>query len=347
MAAAGKNLNPGAEARAKKGWLKASQWLILRRLSQLVVLALFLVGPLADAWIAKANRAMPVGEQSRVTQVGGVPSAKSDQPSASAARTAATQAEPWWIVKGNMASSLTLGVLPLTDPYVLAQQIAAGHWPLTTALVGAGIVLVFYLLVGGRVYCAWVCPINMVTDAADWLRNRLGIKGGARFSRGTRYWLLGATVLVAAVTGTLAWELVNPVTMVFRGLVFGMGLAWGVVAMIFLLDLVVSRRAWCGHLCPVGAFYSLLGFVSPLRVSAANRAKCDDCMDCFAVCPEQQVIKPALKGAEKGLGPVILSGNCTNCGRCIDVCARDVFQFDIRSHNTSTPGVIKKREVLP
>ena len=347
MAAAGKNLNPGAEARAKKGWLKASQWLILRRLSQLVVLAMFLVGPLADAWIAKVNRAMPVGEQSRVTQGGGVPSARSDQPSASAARTAATQAEPWWIVKGNMASSLTLGVLPLTDPYVLAQQIVAGHWPLPTALIGAGIVLVFYLLVGGRVYCAWVCPINMVTDAADWLRNKLGIKGGARFSRDTRYWLLGATLLVAAVTGTLAWELANPVTMVFRGLVFGMGLAWGVIGMIFLLDLFVSRRAWCGHLCPVGAFYSLLGFVSPLRVSAANRAKCDDCMDCFAVCPEQQVIKPALKGADKGLGPVILSGNCTNCGRCIDVCARDVFQFDIRSHNTSTPGVIKKREVLP
>jgi len=112
--------------------------------------------------------------------------------------------------------------------------------------------------------------------------------------------------------------------------------------MIFLLDLFVSRRAWCGHLCPVGAFYSLLGFVSPLRVSAANRAKCDDCMDCFRVCPEQQVIKPASRRGQ-GLGPVILSGNCTNCGRCIDVCARDVFQFDIRSHNTSTPGHQKTR----
>jgi ferredoxin-type protein NapH len=344
---AGRNLNPGAEARAKKGWLKASQWLILRRLSQFTVLALFLVGPVAEWWIAKADQAALVGERTRAAQVDRSTTAKAAQDSASTQKAVATAAEDWWIVKGNMASSLTLGVLPLTDPYVLAQQIVAGHWPLTTALVGAGIVLVFYLLVGGRVYCSWVCPINMVTDAADWLRNRLGIKGGARFSRDTRYWLLGATLLVAAVTGTLAWELVNPVTLVFRGLVFGMGLAWGVVAMIFLLDLLVSRRAWCGHLCPVGAFYSLLGFVSPLRVSAANRAKCDDCMDCFAVCPEQQVIKPALKGADKGLGPVILSGNCTNCGRCIDVCARDVFKFDIRSNNPSTPGVVEKREVLP
>jgi ferredoxin-type protein NapH len=344
---AGRNLNPGAEARAKKGWLKASQWLILRRLSQLAVLALFLVGPAAEWWIARADQSAIVGERTASAQADRSASARAAQDSTSAHKAVSTAAEAWWLVKGNMASSLTLGVLPLTDPYVLAQQIVAGHWPLTTALVGAGIVLVFYLLVGGRAYCSWVCPINVVTDAAEWLRNRIGIKGGARFSRHTRYWLLGATFLVAAVTGTIAWELVNPVSMVFRGLIFGMGLAWGVVGMIFLLDLLVSRRAWCGHLCPVGAFYSLLGAVSPLRVSAANRAKCDDCLDCFAVCPEQQVIKPPLKGAEKGLGPVILSGNCTNCGRCIDVCARDVFKFDIRSNNPSTPGVIEKREVLP
>ena len=38
----------GAEAIAKKGWLKAHQWLILRRLSQLSMLALFLTGPCGD-----------------------------------------------------------------------------------------------------------------------------------------------------------------------------------------------------------------------------------------------------------------------------------------------------------
>jgi ferredoxin-type protein NapH len=298
---AGLPRSPGAEARSKKGWWGANRWLVLRRLSQLGVLLLFLVGPIYG----------------------------------------------WWIVKGNMASSLTVDVLPLSDPFLILQVMATGHWPLTSALIGAGIVLAFYLLVGGRVFCSWVCPINLVTDAAEWLRYRFNLKGGARFSRDVRYWLLGAVLLVSVVTGTLAWELVNPVTMAFRGLVFGMGFAWGMVAAIFLLDLFVSRRAWCGHLCPVGAFYSLLGAASPLRVSAAQRDKCDDCMDCFAVCPEQQVIKPALKGADKGFGPVILSGNCTNCGRCIDVCARDVFKFDWRFNNPTTPGVTAKSEVLP
>jgi ferredoxin-type protein NapH len=252
-----------------------------------------------------------------------------------------------WIVKGNLASSLTLDVLPLSDPLVLLQSFAAGHLPETAALTGGLIVLVFYLVVGGRAYCSWVCPVNIVTDAAEWLRGRLNIKGGARFSDKTRYWLLGAILVVSAVTGSIAWELVNPVSMVYRGLVFGMGLAWGIVAAVFLLDLLVGRRAWCGHLCPVGAFYGLLGETAVLRVSAVRREQCDDCMDCFAVCPEHQVIKPALKGGDKGLGPVITSGHCTNCGRCIDVCARDVFEFKTRFSNSRqvVSGVNQQREV--
>jgi ferredoxin-type protein NapH len=246
---------------------------------------------------------------------------------------------PWfglWIVKGNLNASLTLDVLPLTDPYVLLQTLLSGHMPELTALAGALIVLAFYLLVGGRVFCAWVCPVNMVTDAANWLRERLGIKGGSRLSRNTRYWILAMTLLLALFTGSVAWELVNPVSMLHRGLIFGMGFGWSVILAVFLLDLFVSRRAWCGHLCPVGAFYSLLGHVTPLRVSAAARAQCDDCMDCFAVCPEPQVIPPALKGEAKGIGPLIFAANCTSCGRCIDVCAQDVFTFANRFHDKSS-----------
>ena len=291
--------SPGSEAVATKGWLQANKWLLLRRSSQLGILALFLLGPLAGIWV----------------------------------------------VKGSIASSLTLEVLPLTDPYVLLQSMLTGTWPENAAITGAVIVTVFYLLFGGRLYCSWVCPVNIITDTAAWLRQRLGLKGGARFTRNTRFWLLGATLLLSIVTGTMAWELVNPVSMVFRGLVFGMGLAWGVVLVIFMLDLLVSKRAWCGSLCPVGAFYSLLGHTSLLRVSATNRAACDDCMDCFVVCPEPQVIKPALKEIPAGTGPLILSSQCTNCGRCIDVCAEDVFQFDARSHNTRTGLVSNKREV--
>jgi ferredoxin-type protein NapH len=242
-----------------------------------------------------------------------------------------------WIVKGNLNYSLTLGILPLTDPYVALQGLVSGHVPETLGLLGIAIVVVFYFLVGGRVYCSWVCPVNAVTDAAGWLRGRLGIKGSAHLARRTRYWILAMTLAGSAASGVILWELVNPVSMLHRGLIFGLGAAWTVVLAVFCFDLFVMSRGWCGHLCPVGAFYSLLGRWSPLRVSAPRRVACNDCMDCFEVCPEPQVIRPALKGAEKGVGPVILSPNCTNCGRCIDVCSKDVFAFGLRFRNLAEP----------
>ena len=249
-------------------------------------------------------------------------------------------AGPWlgyWIVKGNLNYSLTLGVLPLADPYVLLQSLAAGHSPERNALTGAAIILIAYFVVGGRTYCAWVCPVNVVTDAAHWLRARLGVSVGARISRSTRYWVLAMTLAVASITGSIAWELVNPVSMLHRGIIFGIGAGWIIIVAVFLLDLFVAGRAWCGRLCPVGAFYSAVGRFSPLRIVAVGREQCNDCADCYAVCPEPQAITPALKGADEGIGPVILSPQCTNCGRCIDVCAKHVFAFGARFSTRRTP----------
>ncbi|OGT91823.1 MAG: quinol dehydrogenase ferredoxin subunit NapH [Gammaproteobacteria bacterium RIFOXYA12_FULL_61_12] len=277
----------GKEAVQAKGWFGAYKWLILRRLSQVSVFLLFLLGPLAGVWI----------------------------------------------IKGNLSSSLLLDRVPMTEPILFLQMLAAGMAPAVDALIGVLIVSLFYLLVGGRVFCSWVCPLNWVTDAAYWTRERLGIRGGARFSRGLRYWMLGMVVVLSAVTGTLAFEMFNPVSIVQRGIIFGMGLAWAVILAVFLFDLLVAKRGWCSHLCPMGGLYGLIGQLSPLRIRADQRASCNDCMDCFAVCPEPQVIKPALKGAGKGVGPVILAGECTNCGRCIDVCSKDVFNFGLRFNN--------------
>jgi ferredoxin-type protein NapH len=282
----------GHEALEAKGWWGAHRWLVLRRASQLTILALFLVGPLFG----------------------------------------------WWLVKGNLNYSLTLNTVPLTDPLVLLQSLVTGHLPELNAVIGVVIVLLFYGLVGGRAYCAWVCPVNLVTDAASALRRKLDIRGGADMPRATRYWMLALILVLAATTGGIVWELVNPVSMLHRGLVFCMGAGWLLIGAIFLFDLFVMKRGWCGHICPVGAFYSLVGRFSVLRVSAAKREACNNCLDCFVVCPEQQVIRLPLKGAAKGASPVILSPNCTNCGRCMDVCSKDVFTFVTRfNKDASTP----------
>jgi ferredoxin-type protein NapH len=282
------NARRADRAAPSRPWLVRQRWLLLRRASQLAILALFVAGP----WL-------------------GV-----------------------WVLKGNLSASLILDTVPLTDPLLALQSMLAGHWPYVTALTGAAIVLAFYLLVGGRVFCSWVCPVNLVADAAAWLRRRLGIKTGRAPDADTRLWLLAGMLAAAAVSGTLVWEWVNPVSLLHRALIFGL---WGSllpIAGIFLYDLLIANHGWCGHVCPVGAFYGLLGRLALIRVSAARRDACDDCMDCFVVCPEPQVIRPALKRAGQS-HPLILAGDCTNCGRCIDVCDRQVFKmthrFDQRS----------------
>jgi len=235
---------------------------------------------------------------------------------------------PWlgiWIVKGNLSSSLTLDFLPLTDPFVLLQSFFAGHSPAADALIGASIVLIFYLVVGGRVFCSWVCPVNIITDAASYLRCKLDIKAtSSGVSNKIRYWLLAMSMLMAWITGSIVWELVNPVSILHRGIIFGMSFGWGLIALIFLFDLFVVKNGWCSRICPMGAFYSLLGRVSVLRVNAKDRDKCTDCLECFSVCPESQIINPALKGKQSS---IILDGNCTNCGRCVDICEPKVFSY--------------------
>ncbi|MBF0219169.1 MAG: quinol dehydrogenase ferredoxin subunit NapH [Gammaproteobacteria bacterium] len=238
-----------------------------------------------------------------------------------------------WIVKGNLASSELFGVIPLSEPLITLQLLASGFIPLQAMVIGTLLVIIFYALVGGRVYCSWFCPVNVITDSASWLRERLKITTSVKLHRSVRFWVLTMVILLPIFTGTMAYESVNPVAMIHRAIIYGLGMTLSVAVALFLYDLLLQRKGWCGHLCPMGALYSIIGRFSPLRVRADKRQACNDCMECFVVCPEPQVIKPALKGAGKGVGPVILDSACTNCGRCIDICAEDVFNFGLRWRN--------------
>jgi len=235
----------------------------------------------------------------------------------------------WTILQGNLSSSLILGVIPMSDPYAALQMLFAGAVIATDLLIGVGVAAAFYALFGGRAFCSWVCPINMVTDFASWVReiigmNQLtGVKQPA--SRNLRYWVLALSLVISAVMGVTAFEFISPISMVHRGLVFGMGFGWAAIVIIFLFDLFVLKNGWCGHICPLGGFYSLLSKFSLIRVSHLEE-NCTLCMKCKVVCPENQVL--FMVGKET---LPILSGECTNCARCIEVCDDDALEFSIRS----------------
>ncbi|PVX39759.1 ferredoxin-type protein NapH [Pasteurella langaaensis DSM 22999] len=280
---ANKPKDAGLEARQKLGWWRAYRFLILRRLSQLGIILMFLSGPFWNVWI----------------------------------------------LKGNYSGSLLLDSIPMSDPLMTAESLATGYLPKWTTILGALIVVAFYAIVATKAFCAWVCPMNMVTDSAAWLRRKLGIRQSAKIPRNLRYVILAMILVGSAISGTLLWEWINPVAALGRAFVFGFGATAWLVAVIFLFDLFVVEHGWCGHLCPIGATYALIGAKSIVKVNVVDRKRCDRCMDCYNVCPEPQVLRLPLHGSSDD-SQIVLSKDCITCGRCIDVCPEQVFAFGSR-----------------
>ncbi|EME0902626.1 quinol dehydrogenase ferredoxin subunit NapH [Vibrio parahaemolyticus] len=275
-----KNLaqNAGKEAIEKLGWWRAHRFLVLRRLCQLTIIALFMAGPTLG------------------------------------------------VLTGNLSSSMLFDTVPLSDPLIVLQALATGHILEFNALLGVVIVVVFYAMLAPRAFCAWVCPLNIVTDLAAWLRRKLKIKASYRWSPAIRYWLIPVLMLGSALSGAILWTWLDPVAALHRGLVFGMGAGWVLIALVFVLDLLLVEHGWCGHLCPLGATYGVIGRKSLLRVTAVRREDCTKCMDCFYVCPEPEVLRQPLKEGDRR----VMDQNCISCGRCLDVCPEHVFEFKNR-----------------
>ena len=239
-------------------------------------------------------------------------------------------------LEGTLSGSRFLG-FHLIDVYTNMQlALATYHIPINM-VIGTVTIVVFYMLVGGRSYCSWVCPYGLLSEIGEKWHNMLVTKKiikERKFDHRVRYLFWAIFLVTAFTSGYMVFETINVVGIMSRAIAYGwsLGLVWVLVVLAF--EVFYSRRAWCTYICPIGTTYGMIGKASALRIEWNDN--CDHCMVCHDVCFENQVLeitkaKYDKQREEKGITKEYITGaDCTLCGRCIDVCHEDALSFDFR-----------------
>lgn len=233
----------------------------------------------------------------------------------------ATPAFGWSFFEGNLAAAAIFG-LQLSDPLAALQILVLTGSLTSSMLAGTGGILLVYFILGGRVFCGWVCPVHLLTDLAGMLP---WTKRLASWRLEWKHVALALTVLLCLALGIPAFETVSPIGIAGRALTFGVSSSLVVLVLIVVVELSLVRRIWCRSLCPLGGFYKLLGRLSPLAV-AYDLSKCTHCGACQQVCFVSEVLIPCLDEQVDR----IHSGECTRCGACVGICPDQALNFGVR-----------------
>lgn len=240
------------------------------------------------------------------------------------------------ILEGTLNGSRFLG-FHLIDIFTTMEVFVATHHMPINMVIGTISILIVYLLIGGRTYCSWVCPYGILSEVGEKLHNTLvtqKIIKERSFDHRVRHLFWGIFLVLSFTSGYLVFELINVVGILSRFVAYGWSVALAWVLTVFLIEVFVSRRAWCKYLCPVGTTYGYLGRVSAMRIEWNDN--CDHCMVCHDVCFENHVLeltkaKYDKERQEKGIKHQIVTGtDCTLCGRCVDVCHADALHYTFR-----------------
>lgn len=297
------------------GFMLKNKYLLLRRFSQVSILLLFVLANCSFISIGQISHLVLQSDISGF-EVGGRNLAITNPKQ---------KMLPINILEGDLSFSKIVEVIPLSDPLAFMQIFLAGGAISLDLALGLLIVLGIYGVFMGRGFCAFVCPINMVVDLANYLRRVFHIENTRflGFSRKSRFVILGLSLVLSFAFGVLAWEMISPISMLHRGLVFGLGVGFFGILAVFLFDLFMLKNGFCGYLCPLGATYNLIGTKSLLRIKHTVE-NCTHCSACVKICPEAQVLDMVGKKSAQ-----VTNNACIKCARCIEVCNDNALSFSI------------------
>lgn len=232
--------------------------------------------------------------------------------------------------------------------------------------VGLAIAVLLVVLVG-RAFCAWGCPVPLLRRLFGVKEPRYGkdaqsskrASGAAREAsdatlpaaeRGgvndSRNWVLGATVLTTAAFGFPVFCLICPVgltvaTFIALWRVFQFSevtLSLVVFPLILLVEVLLLRK-WCHRFCPLGALMGLVARLNKTFRPTVNTAVClrhegATCSHCAEVCPEGIDFHQAEVSAPLS--------ECTKCGECAVSCPAHAISFPFLPREKSAAAAARR-----
>jgi ferredoxin-type protein NapH len=208
---------------------------------------------------------------------------------------------------------------------------------LSKGIINAG--FVFWILVFasalllGRAFCGWFCWFGGYQELVAWgIGDRFKIKlprhvllylGVIPFvSLGLKIYYTWIVNWLEGVPTSFSVNLANVEP--WGGQQTGISILITLVLYGPMLMYVFGRRAWCRHLCPIGALLKVFSIVRPARV----RLKSDDCLGCGR-CTRICDMEIDVSGELERYGEV-RSTNCNVCLVCIDECPSNAIAYTLR-----------------
>jgi len=167
------------------------------------------------------------------------------------------------------------------------------HWITIIAVLAV-------ILLAGRGFCGFLCPVGSFLDFIHFICKKLHVKeikrpeGFNRFIRVFRYFFC----------------------IFYFVLHFGFGIdpGWPLVVLL-IITTPIMVRFWCS-ICPVGTILGLLNRVSVFRLEKESEV-CVGCSVCEKVCPMQN--DKVFTNNETG---EVVSVSCIYCGMCVGKCPK-------------------------